>query len=153
MLCGFLTGAAGFSPTKSSLSGPGIDWRDPAALSAITGETDVSIAVTPNGLADALHEDANGTTYFVQPYSEKMPLAQFFNRLGTFLCLSGPVLLTDSISVDNSSNEVHYLQSQNGNIYRHAYEQEAENETAPELAAFQEYIEPEVGFLSEALGK
>jgi jumonji domain-containing protein 7 len=61
-------------------------------------------------------------------------------------------MLIDGALADNSSDEVHYLQSQNGNIYRHSYEQETQDETAPELAAFQEYIEPEVEFLSEALG-
>jgi hypothetical protein len=80
----------GFTPTKPTPSGSEIDWRDPASLSTVTGDTKVSIAVTPNGLADALHKDANGTTYFVQPYSQKMPLAQFFGRLGTFLCPSRP---------------------------------------------------------------
>lgn len=49
---------------------------------------------------------------------------------------------------------MYYLQSQNGNIYRHSYEAEQDDETTfPELSAFQEYIEPEVTFLSEALGE
>lgn len=58
------------------------------------------------------------------------------------------------IKADKDSAEVYYLQSQNGNIYRHSYEEEPDDETtSPELSAFQEYIEPEVTFLSEALGE
>jgi hypothetical protein len=55
---------------------------------------------------------------------------------------------------------VHYLQSQNGNIYRSAFDyipdregDDAETtEEAPELAVLQKHIEPEVEFMSKALG-
>ncbi|GHJ83994.1 hypothetical protein NliqN6_0396 [Naganishia liquefaciens] len=126
----------GFVPTKSSTSSQ-LDWCDPVSLSQVTGDAKLSIAVTPHGLADALHKATNGTTYFVQPMTEKMTLDAFFARLA-----------------DKESEEVYYLQSQNGNIYRHSYEGETGNETAtPELSAFQQYTESEVPFLSEALGR
>jgi hypothetical protein len=58
---------------------------------------------------------------------------------------------------------VHYLQSQNGNIYRarpaggseqsdgHASE-DSEDEEQPELERLQEVFEKDVGFMTEALG-
>ena len=87
--------ALGFVPTKFMSSQ--LDWRDPASLGRVTGDTEVSIAVTPNGLADALHKDENGTTYFVQPFTEKMSLNSFFARLGTpFLFENAPLWHADS---------------------------------------------------------
>ena len=76
-----LNTSTGFVPTKSSTSSQ-LDWCDPVSLSQVTGDAKLSIAVTPHGLADALHKATNGTTYFVQPMTEKMTLDAFFARLG-----------------------------------------------------------------------
>lgn len=61
---------------------------------------------------------------------------------------------------DDTNNGVHYLQSQNGNIYRSAFDHSPGRERngadtveeAPELAVLQEHLEPEVEFMSKALG-
>ncbi|KAI5453571.1 hypothetical protein NCC49_005397 [Naganishia albida] len=133
----------GFSPERKTAT-QRIDWKNTEALSEAMGERKVSIAVTPNGLADALHTDeTTGKTYFVQPLTENMSFSSFFERLA-----------------DASNHEVHYLQSQNGNIYRSASDHPAaeqdndtESEETPELAVLQQYIEPEVEFMSKALGQ
>jgi hypothetical protein len=89
-----------------------------------------------------------------------MSFSSFFERLGKpvpFIRLNCfKVVLS---TADETNHEVHYLQSQNGNIYRsssgHPAEEEGDDteaEEAPELAILQDYIEPEVEFMSKALG-
>ena len=49
---------------------------------------------------------------------------------------------------DDNSTEIVYLQSQDGNIYRSPPRPDSQ----PQLAKLQEYIEPEVRWMEEALG-
>lgn len=90
----------------------------------------VSIAVTPNGRADAVCEGPNGQIYFVEPHIEKMSFADFMAKL------------------NGDQPEVYYLQSQNGNIY-------SANEThsSSEYEALQVDVPPEISWCSEALDR
>ncbi|KAJ7283646.1 cupin-like domain-containing protein [Mycena rebaudengoi] len=63
---------------------------------------EISVAVTPNGRADAVTRAPNGELFFVEPYVEKMKMSEFL-----FTKLSG-----------KAESETHYLQSQNGNVLR-----------------------------------
>jgi len=49
---------------------------------------------------------------------------------------------------DSNSKEIVYLQSQDGNIYRSPPRPDSQ----PQLEKLQEYIEPEVRWMEEALG-
>jgi jumonji domain-containing protein 7 len=49
---------------------------------------------------------------------------------------------------DDSSKEIVYLQSQDGNIYRSPPRPDSQ----PQLEKLQEFIEPEVKWMEEALG-
>jgi jumonji domain-containing protein 7 len=49
---------------------------------------------------------------------------------------------------DDSSKEIVYLQSQDGNIYRSPPRPDSQ----PQLEKLQEFIEPEVRWMEEALG-
>ncbi|KAH7914350.1 cupin-like domain-containing protein [Hygrophoropsis aurantiaca] len=69
------------------------------------GEHSISVAFTPNGLADAVTRDSDGKLYFTEPYTSQMTMQEFFDQL-----MKNPIL---------------YLQSQNGNLYSSAfYEQD-----------------------------
>lgn len=41
----------------------------------------MTVAVTPNGLADGLTENENGVEYFVMPYETKMTMTEFLDCL------------------------------------------------------------------------
>lgn len=113
-------------------------------------------------MADALHTDETGKTYFVQPLTENMAFRSFFDRLGKTAEVPLPVLTLTALLVplvaDDDNQEVHYLQSQNGNIYRSASDHPPDQSTddsetpAPELALLQEHIKPAVEFMSNAIG-
>lgn len=55
-----------------------VPWTDEYLGSAV-GE--ISVAVTPNGRADALVEDEDGTTYFAEPLVETMTMKELLLRL------------------------------------------------------------------------
>lgn len=61
------------------------------------GEKDVTIAITPNGLADGLAMK-DGEEYFVMPLEQEMRMNQFLDTL------------------DNHSPMIHYIQKQNSNF-------------------------------------
>ncbi|KDN51085.1 hypothetical protein RSAG8_00714, partial [Rhizoctonia solani AG-8 WAC10335] len=112
-------------------------WTDEHLVTAMR-DRKVSIAVTPNGRADALHTLPNGTRYFVEPHTEQMTMEELFQAIKR--------------SEQDASNEVYYLQSQNGNMYS-AVDFESghtsNSELCPELLAD---VPREVPWASEALG-
>lgn len=63
------------------------------------GDHPVSIAVTPDGRADAVTKGPDDKLYFVEPHVEGMTMSNFLAKLST------------------SDSDVLYLQSQNGNVY------------------------------------
>ncbi|KII95182.1 hypothetical protein PLICRDRAFT_34019 [Plicaturopsis crispa FD-325 SS-3] len=68
-------------------------------------DRNVSVAVTPNGRADAVTRAPDGKLYFVEPHVQEMPLDDFM------------ATLTGDSGTSSSLHETHYLQSQNGNLY------------------------------------
>jgi hypothetical protein len=67
-------------------------WTDDAYLAGKLGERAITVAVTPTGYADAVHDGV-----FVRPHEERMPYTEFLRRLH-----AGP--------------DVHYVQLQNSNL-------------------------------------
>lgn len=61
------------------------------------GRKDVTIAITPNGLADGLALN-DGKEYFVMPLEQQMPMSDFLDTL------------------DHHSPLIHYIQKQNSNF-------------------------------------
>ncbi|KAL0070764.1 hypothetical protein AAF712_001985 [Marasmius tenuissimus] len=68
------------------------------------GSSLISVAVTPNGRADAVASH-NGKLYFVEPHIEQMTMDSFLSKLSS------------DERVVKGRSETHYLQSQNGNLY------------------------------------
>ncbi|RDB22522.1 JmjC domain-containing protein 7 [Hypsizygus marmoreus] len=81
-------------------------WSDEYLIERM-GTREISIAVTPNGLADAVTRGPDNRLYFAEPLVEQMTMEKFLSRLSPG-------------SVVNDS-EIHYLQSQNGNLYASGY--------------------------------
>ncbi|KIO29112.1 hypothetical protein M407DRAFT_55914, partial [Tulasnella calospora MUT 4182] len=99
-------------------------------LSLKMGETPVSVAVTPDGYADALKRGPDGiTTYFTEPHTQHMVMANLLSLL------SDPHF--------SQSSEVVYLQSQNGNL----------NDPEGEFASLREDVPAQIPWASEALDK
>ncbi|XP_068624929.1 bifunctional peptidase and (3S)-lysyl hydroxylase Jmjd7 [Battus philenor] len=83
----------------------------------------VTVAMTPNGLADGITEDKNGVEHFVMPYEVEMLMREFLNILE-----------------NKRENIIPYIQRQNSNL----------TEDFPELL---QDVMPEVLFASEAFNK
>ncbi|KAL4242017.1 tRNA wybutosine-synthesizing protein 4 [Abortiporus biennis] len=99
-----------------------------------SGDNQLSIAVTPNGRADAVTPGPNDNLYFVEPYTEKLTMETFLSKLS-------------SSGVDaKESRGVYYLQSQNGNLYS------SEPSQASEFPVLRSDIPDDLPFCSEALG-
>ncbi|KAI0092650.1 Clavaminate synthase-like protein [Irpex rosettiformis] len=73
-------------------------WTD-EYLAKSCGDSPISVAVTPNGRADAITQNEDGRLYFAEPLVEQMTMKGFLAKLA---------------SVDS---EVLYLQSQDGNLF------------------------------------
>ncbi|CAE6471543.1 unnamed protein product [Rhizoctonia solani] len=115
-------------------------WTDDH-LGTVMGGRKLSIAVTPNGRADALHTLPNGACYFVEPHTEQMTMQE--------------LLQTIKESERDASNEVYYLQSQNGNMYstvdfESGPDHTSNSELCPELLSD---VPREISWASEALGR
>ncbi|CAE6464459.1 unnamed protein product [Rhizoctonia solani] len=115
-------------------------WTDDRIVT-VMGNRKLSIAVTPNGRADALHTLPNGTRYFVEPHTEPMTMQELFQAIKK--------------SEQDASSEVYYLQSQNGNMYSAAdfesgSDHASNSELCPELLSD---VPREIPWASEALGR
>ncbi|XP_045762011.1 uncharacterized protein LOC123865177 [Maniola jurtina] len=83
----------------------------------------VIVALTPNGLADGITQDAKGTEYFVMPQEVEMSMSEFLDTLET-----------------KSENLIPYIQRQNSNL----------TEDFSELIGD---VESDVSFASKAFNK
>lgn len=45
------------------------------------GDRPISVAVTPDGFADAVTKDENGKSWFVEPCVEEMSIGEFLGKL------------------------------------------------------------------------
>ncbi len=124
-------------------------------------------------MADSIQiEPETGKAHFVQPLTEQMGVKQFMANLREcdriISARAGAESSPTRRAVDEQEKEVYYLQSQDGNIYRAASRdipdlssevkagepdiQDDEPEQRSELAALQAIFEPDVDFMTEALG-
>ncbi|KAF9568896.1 Clavaminate synthase-like protein [Agrocybe pediades] len=100
------------------------------------GTRDISIAVTPNGLADAITPGPDGKLYFVEPCIEKMTMEQLLQ------------------SLHDPEGDVRYLQSQNGNLFSSTSFYDAPDSVpTSEFAPLLDDLPKEVPWCSEALGQ
>ncbi|KAJ7771368.1 cupin-like domain-containing protein [Mycena maculata] len=109
-------------------------WDDEYLASAL-GEGEISVAVTPNGRADAVTRGPDGTLYFVEPHIEKMKMAGFLSKL----------------SDETDDSEIYYLQSQNGNVYSNQFFQGTPDPS--EFEAIRADIPSEIPWCTATFGK
>ncbi|KAG6854781.1 hypothetical protein C0991_001208 [Blastosporella zonata] len=109
-------------------------WSD-EYLTDRMGARQISIAVTPNGLADAVTPGPDDQLYFVEPLVEAMSMSEFLNNIST------------------DDTEIRYLQSQNGNMYSSDYFDEQETQSISEFEPLRSDVPSDVAFCTEALGR
>ncbi|KAG8928490.1 hypothetical protein FRC02_006859 [Tulasnella sp. 418] len=116
-----------FSPsTLPALS----KWSDEYLMSSMHNRV-ISVAVTPDGLADALKLGPQGSICFTEPYTQKMPFKTFFESLCP--------------EAKDPPNEVYYLQSQNGNL-------SSDDISGCEFPALKEDVPGDISWATQALG-
>ncbi|XP_028161524.1 uncharacterized protein LOC114353656 [Ostrinia furnacalis] len=96
--------------------------REPEAPPTIPDKK-VTVALTPNGLADGITTDSEGVEHFVLPYETEMTMAEFLD------CLE-----------EKRENMIPYIQKQNSNL-------------TGDFEELLSDIAPEVDFASEAFNK
>ncbi|KIK68155.1 hypothetical protein GYMLUDRAFT_1015919 [Collybiopsis luxurians FD-317 M1] len=98
----------------------------------------VSVAVTPNGRADAVTPGPDGKRlYFAEPAVEKMTMNSFLSNLSE-----------DDSALDT---ERYYLQSQNGNLYSNRFFEGQDDPS--EFEPLRQDVPSEIKWCSEALDK
>ncbi|KAH9482667.1 Bifunctional peptidase and (3S)-lysyl hydroxylase Jmjd7 [Psilocybe cubensis] len=121
---------------------PALDlWTD-EYLTKKMKENPISIATTPNGLADSICRASDGRLYFVEPFIEKMTMQQLLFKLGSKTTSPKP--------------EIYYLQSQNGNLFSSSSFDSESNEATDNNSEFFPLLSDvpkEVPWCSEALGQ
>ncbi|KAF9491006.1 Clavaminate synthase-like protein [Pleurotus eryngii] len=81
-------------------------WSDDYLIRKMGNRT-FSVAVTPNGRADAVTKGPDGLLYFVEPYARDMSMEAFLSTIHN--------------SKRGGEGNIHYLQSQNGNLFTNKY--------------------------------
>ncbi|KAF7332214.1 Jmjc domain-containing protein 7 [Mycena kentingensis (nom. inval.)] len=109
-------------------------WSD-EYLSAALGDAKISVATTPDGRADAITAGPDGTQWFVEPAVEQMTMSDLLEKLLN----------------ERADSDVHYLQSQNGNVYSSTYFTDGSRDS--EFLPLRQDIPSEIDFCSQALGK
>ncbi|KAI0314457.1 Clavaminate synthase-like protein [Amylostereum chailletii] len=119
---------------------PGVQsWSD-EYISSRMGNAPISVAVTPNGYADAVTRGPDDQLYFVEPFVQHMTMSALLAEL------------KGTRGSSANARDVHYLQSQNGNLFSSAYFDSSEG-AQPELAPLRSDVPPEISWCSEALGR
>jgi len=99
------------------------------------GEAQISVAVTPNGRADAVTRSPDGKLYFVEPHIERMKMSELLSKL----------------SRETDDSDIYYLQSQNGNVYSSRFFGGTPDPS--EFEPLRPDIPSEIPWCSEGLGK
>ncbi|KAJ6599062.1 Clavaminate synthase-like protein [Mycena vulgaris] len=115
---------------------PTVRLWDDDYIAASMGQTEISVAVTPNGRADAVTRGPDGKLYFVEPHIERMQMSEF---------------LSSKLSCDPLDGEIYYLQSQNGNVYSNRFFEGTPDPS--EFEALRPDIPSQISWCSEAFGK
>ncbi|KAI9056508.1 Clavaminate synthase-like protein [Trametes sanguinea] len=103
------------------------------------GDREISVAVTPNGRADAVTRGPDNKLYFAEPLTQKMSVKALLETL--------------SSDTPTEEAEVHYLQSQNGNLFSNRYYELSGDEDPSEFEPLREYIPSEISWCSDALDR
>ncbi|KAL4262044.1 Cupin-like domain 8 [Pleurotus pulmonarius] len=112
-------------------------WSDDYLIRKMGNRT-FSVAVTPNGRADAVTKGPDGRLYFVEPYACDMTMEAFLSTIH------------DSKRKDEGN--IHYLQSQNGNLFTNKYFG-GSSEDPSEFEPLRADVLAEVPWCTEALGR
>ncbi|KAG8713501.1 hypothetical protein FRC09_018638 [Ceratobasidium sp. 395] len=126
-----------FKKTPSPQDLPALmKWTNEYLINSM-GDRKLSVAVTPDGRADALCTLPNGTQCFAEPHTEHLTMSELLNAIVK--------------SERDPSSEVYYLQSQNGNMYTSADFEDDVVEGTSELLPLLGDVPKEVPWASEAL--
>ncbi|KAJ3828601.1 Clavaminate synthase-like protein [Lentinula raphanica] len=115
-------------------------WSNDYLISAM-GSRLISVAVTPNGRADAVTLGPDGKLFFAEPAVEKMTMESLLDHLTGHEESNG----------DDVSAETFYLQSQNGNVYSSRFFQGLDDPS--EFEPLRQRIPSEVKWCTEALDR
>lgn len=107
-------------------------WTDKYLIKKLGTQT-ISVAVTPDGRADAIHKGPDGLDYFVEPLVETMSMENLLKQINS-----------------SDHGDIYYLQSQNGNLFSAGDE---EGGTASEFDLLRSDVVSEIDWCSEALGR
>ncbi|KAG2754783.1 Clavaminate synthase-like protein [Suillus brevipes Sb2] len=98
----------------------------------------ISVAITPNGQADAIAAGPEGRLFFVEPFIEKVSMKKLLEQLNA--------------EQDSDNLSASYLQSQNGNIYSSRFF-ESPHDDPSEFCALREDVPSNIPWVTEALGR
>ncbi|KAM5535511.1 hypothetical protein V8D89_010848 [Ganoderma adspersum] len=113
-------------------------------ISGKMGDSEISVAVTPNGRADAVTSGLDGKLYFAEPHTRKMKMPSFLETLSSD---------TEGAPYHEHSGEVHYLQSQNGNLFTSQYFDLSGEDDSSEFEPLRDHVPSEIPWCSEALDR
>ncbi|OCB90872.1 hypothetical protein A7U60_g1896 [Sanghuangporus baumii] len=114
------------------------NWTDEYLIGKME-EIPISVAVTPDGNADAIVLNSDGLRYFVEPHVERIGMRELLRILSR--------KTPDQDHNESAPTEVYYLQSQNGNLYAL---QDAESHC--EFDPLRTDVPKDVSWATEALG-
>ncbi|KAG2042840.1 cupin-like domain-containing protein [Suillus americanus] len=112
-------------------------WTDDYLQTNLQGQP-ISVAITPNGQADAIAAGPGARLFFVEPFIKKVSMVKFLEQLNA--------------EQDSDNLPASYLQSQNGNIYSSRFF-ESPNDDWSEFCALREDVPSNIPWVTEALGR
>lgn len=112
-------------------------WTDEYLINRM-GSRKISMATTPDGLADAVTSGPDDQLYFVEPHLEKMTMEEFLSDI--------------SRGSSSASSDVCYLQSQNGNLYSSSDFFEEGRTSESEFQPLRRDVPSDISWCTEALG-
>ncbi|KIJ20025.1 hypothetical protein PAXINDRAFT_67223 [Paxillus involutus ATCC 200175] len=112
-------------------------WTDEYVVQRM-GNQSISVAVTPNGRADAVTCGIDGKLYFAEPFTDTMTIDELLAKLHS--------------GRNPDEQYIYYLQSQNGNLYSDRFFSK-EQEDRSEFEALRPDVPPEIRFISDALDR
>ncbi|KAH7929452.1 Clavaminate synthase-like protein [Leucogyrophana mollusca] len=112
-------------------------WTDDY-LAEKMGERKISVALTPNGLADAVTRGSDGKLYFTEPCTDQMTMREFMSRL--------------TADRGDETDATLYLQSQNGNLYSASFF-EQDGRDISEFESLRADVPSNISWCGEAFGK
>ncbi|KZT24484.1 Clavaminate synthase-like protein [Neolentinus lepideus HHB14362 ss-1] len=100
------------------------------------GDQKISVAVTPDGRADAITAGQDGREYFTEPHVQQMTMAEFLLKISS-----------------DKKGDVLYVQTQNGNLYPSGYFDPSSRDGSSECEKLRRDAPSEISWCSEALGR